>query len=122
MRLDLHGRVDAPKRLPREVGLPAADLSERVEGLTVQIARLERIAIDDAEAADAGSGEVLQHRHAEAARADHEHPAALEPGLTLGADFPQEHLSRIIGPHVSRANGGRGNRDRAGAPRRRLRN
>ena len=42
----------------------------------MQVAGLDAVAVRDADAPDAGGGEVLQHRHAEAARADDEHRAA----------------------------------------------
>ena len=63
----------------------------------MQVRRLEPVAIDDADAADAGAGEVLQHRHTETAGADHEHRGGAQPRLALRADFTQRDLARVVG-------------------------
>ena len=46
--------------------------------------------------ADAGTGQVLQHRHAQAAAADDEHSAAAQLRLTRCAHFLERHLARVV--------------------------
>ncbi len=55
---------------------------------------------------DAGRGEVLQHRHAEAAGADDEHRACAQTLLSRGADFRQRDLPREIRCRVRRRHRG----------------
>ncbi len=62
----------------------------------MQVGRLEPVGVDDAQAADAGAGEVLQHRNAEASRAHHEHGGGAQSSLALGADFTQRDLARVV--------------------------
>src|SRR5271166_784150 len=61
----------------------------RVERLTVQIARIEHIGIDDADAADTRAREILQNWAAESAGANDEHAAHRESFLAFDPDFLQ---------------------------------
>ena len=69
----------------------------------MQVGGFEPVAVDDAEAAHAGAGEVLQHRHAEATGADHQHRGGAQPRLSGGADFAQRDLARVVRRRVPRA-------------------
>ena len=60
---------------------------------------MQRIGIDQPQEAHPGAGEILQHRTAETAGADDEHPARRQRRLAGGADFLEEYLPRIIGLH-----------------------
>ena len=62
----------------------------------MQVGRLEPVGVDDAEPADAGAGEVLQHRHAEAAGAHHQHGGGAQARLALRPDFAQRDLARVV--------------------------
>ena len=62
----------------------------------MQVRGFEPVAIDDAEPADAGAREVLQHRHAEAAGADHQHRGGAQARLARGAHFAQRDLARVV--------------------------
>ncbi len=53
------------------------------------------VVIDHAERADAGGGEIEQHRRAQAAGADHQHARGLELGLPRAADLAQHDVARI---------------------------
>jgi hypothetical protein len=57
----------------RQRGFFLATLAQCVPGLAMEVRRIEPVGVDDAQAADPGAGEVLQHRNAEASRAHHEH-------------------------------------------------
>ena len=62
----------------------------------MQVGGFEPVGVDDADAADAGAGEVLQHRNAEAARAHHEHGGGAQSRLALRPDFAQRDLARVV--------------------------
>jgi len=62
----------------------------------MQVRRLEPVGIDDAEAPDAGPGEILKHGNAKASRADHQHGGGAQPRLAFGADFAQRDLARVV--------------------------
>ena len=96
MRFDAHFGIERAHARRRERGFLAAAVGERVPGLAMQVGRFEPVAVDDAEAADAGAGEVLQHRHAEAAGADHQHGCGAQSRLACGADFAQRDLARVV--------------------------
>ena len=67
----------------RERGFVAGRSRPARTGLAMQVGGFEPVAVDDADAADAGAGEILQHRNAEAARADHEHRGGAQSRLAL---------------------------------------
>ena len=57
----------------------------------MQVARLDDVAVGHADATDSRGREVLQDRHAETARADHQHRAVLQPCLAFASDLRQRH-------------------------------
>ena len=96
VRLDAHFGIERAHALRRERGFLAAAIGERVPGLAMQVRRLEPVAVDDAEAADAGAREILQHRNAETAGADDQHGRRAQARLARGADFAQRDLARVV--------------------------
>ena len=84
VRLDAHLGIQRAHARRRQRGFLAAAIGERIPGLAMQVRWLEPVAVDDAEPADAGAGEVLQHRHAESTGADHQHGGGAQPRLALG--------------------------------------
>ena len=58
------------RRSLRGVQLRPADVRRAVQHLTLQIAEIDHVEIDEADAADAGGGEVEAQRRAEPAGAD----------------------------------------------------
>ena len=75
--------------------LIAAKAGEALAGATAAQAVGDRVHVDDADRPDAGGGEVLDDRAADAARADDEHPRRAELLLTLRADFFEEDVAQI---------------------------
>ena len=75
--------------------LAPADGRGVVDDLPLQIGQRNRVVIDDAERADAGGGEIFEHRRAEPAGADHQHPRALQPLLPRTADLRQHDVARV---------------------------
>ena len=96
MRFDAHFGIERAHARGGERGFLAAAVGQRVPGLAMQVRGLEPVAVDDAEPADAGAGEVLQHRHTQSARADHQHRGGAQPRLACGADFAQRDLARVV--------------------------
>jgi hypothetical protein len=92
-------RIEAQERGARRLGLRLADVRHAVERLAVQVRLLDRVVIDDRETADAGAREILQHRAAEAARADHQHRGGGETRLPRFADLGQHGLAGVAVGH-----------------------
>jgi hypothetical protein len=63
----------------------------------VEVGGFEFVAIDHADFADAGAGEVLEYGDAKAAAADDEYAAVAQFRLAFVADFFQRDLSRVVG-------------------------
>ena len=79
----------------RAVGLAFADPRCVVENLAVEVRKRDDVIVDDADGPDARARQILQHRRAEAARADHERPGGLQLGLPGTADAAQHDLARV---------------------------
>ena len=73
----------------------AADPGGVVDHLPLQIGQRHRVVVDDADHADAGGGEILQQRRAEAAGADHQHARRLEFLLAGAANLAQHEMAGI---------------------------
>ena len=72
-----------------------------MDDLALQVGQRHVIVIDDAERADAGGGEIKQHRAAEAAGADDQDLGRLEPGLAGPAHILEQ--GRIAGEERAEA-------------------
>ena len=96
MHVDAHFGIQGPHAGRGQRGLFAAAVGERVPGLAMQVGGFEPVAVDDAEPADAGAGEILQHRHAESAGADHQHRGGAQARLALRPDLAQRDLARVV--------------------------
>ena len=88
-------RIDAPERVAGAVELRQADGLGVVDDLALQVGQRDGVVVDDAERADAGRREILQHRRAKATGADHQHACALQLLLPGAADFRQHDVARI---------------------------
>ena len=90
-----HMRIEPRDGRLRAVDLAHADVAGRKDHLPLQIRQRHAVVIDHAERADAGRGEIEQHRRAEPAGADHQHARGLELGLARAADLAQHDVARI---------------------------
>ena len=88
-------RIEPRDRGARALDLAHADIGGRVDHLPLQVRQRHRVVVDHAERADAGGGEIEQHRRAQAAGADHQHARGLERGLAGAADLAQHDVARI---------------------------
>ncbi len=66
-----------------------------MDHLPLQVGEGHVIVVDDADHAHAGRRKIEQHRRAEPAGADHQHPRALERRLAGAADLAQHDVPRI---------------------------
>jgi hypothetical protein len=85
--LDDHGGIDRPYGSAGEFDLRLTHVCERVHGLTVKIAGVESIGVNEAETTDTRAREVLNDGAAESAGADDEYARRGELGLAGGADL-----------------------------------
>ncbi len=77
------------------VDLRSADRVGFVDHLPLQVGQRDHVVVDDAERADAGGRQILQHRRAEPAGADDQHARALQLLLARPADLGQHDVARI---------------------------
>ena len=93
--LDPHVRIELGNGLLRARNLGGTDVRRVVHDLALQVVERDAIVIDDAEGADAGSGEIHEQRRAQTARADHEHLGRLELLLPLAAHLAQHQVPLV---------------------------
>jgi hypothetical protein len=82
--------------MPRIVSFAdSANVRVGVENLPLQIGKIHRVEIHDADLADAGGGEIHGDGRAETARADAQHAGSLDFLLAGQTDFGQNQMPRI---------------------------
>ena len=87
--------MSAAQPLGRALGLAPADVGGREQDLALQVGELDDVVVDDADAADAGGGEVVQHRRAQPAGADDQHRAGAQLLLAALADLLEDELAVV---------------------------
>ena len=96
-----HVRLDGDMRIePRDgrfgaIDLALADIVRAEDHLPLQIGQRHGIVVDDADRANAGGGEIHQHRRPEPAGADDQNPRSLEPGLAGPAHVAQDDVAGV---------------------------
>ena len=68
-----------------------------MDDLALQVGFVDGVEVDQADGADAGSGEVERERRAEAAGADAEDLGGLELLLALHADLGEDEVAGVAG-------------------------
>jgi hypothetical protein len=63
----------------------------------MEVGSLELVAVDHADFADAGAGEILEYGDAQAAAADYQYSAGAESGLASFAYFLEGYLAGVVG-------------------------
>ena len=76
-----------PAVLPPRLDLRSADVVVVVEDLSLQVAEVDDVVVDEADGADARQRQVERHRRAEPAGADDQHPGCHELALADAADL-----------------------------------
>jgi hypothetical protein len=92
-RLDM--RVQVLDRLGRAPRLELADALSVVDDLALEIVDADAVVVDDADRADAGSGEIEQQRRTEAASADDQHARGFELLLAFATDLLEHQVALV---------------------------
>ena len=95
VRLDFDMRIEPRDRGARLRGFVLADVVGGKNHLPLQIRQRHLVVVDHAERADAGGGEIKQHRRAEPAGADDQHPRGFQLLLAGAADLAQHDVARV---------------------------
>ena len=103
----LHGDVGIEPADHRRgaVDFRQADIRRGMDDLPLQVRQRDHVVVDDAERADAGGGEIKEHRRAKPAGADHQHARAAERGLSGAAHFAQHDMARVAFEFVGAEHG-----------------
>ncbi len=96
-----HVGVDAGDRLGRRLGLEPPHVGVAVDDLSLQVARLHDVRVDNPQGADPRRREVEQRRRAEPTGAHDEHLRRGEPLLALHADLGQQDMTGVTGDGVA---------------------
>jgi hypothetical protein len=99
MRFDPHFGIELRDRGLRQWRLQFAHLIQRVNRLSMQIAGMQGIGVDQPHEAHTGARQVLQHRAAQASSSHDEHSAFCQYGLTRRTYLLEQHLPGIIRVH-----------------------
>ena len=66
-----------------------------MDHLALQVGRIHHVVIDQADAPDAGRGQVQRHRRAQPAGADHQHGGGLQLALPFQPDLGDQQVARV---------------------------
>ena len=114
--LDMHLGVDRGQAVASGLQLRAADVRRPMQNLSLQIAFVDVVEIDDAERADTGGGKIKRGGRPEASRTHAQHAPALDAALPIHADLGQDEVTAVA-LNLGVAQLGRSlGRRRAGAP------
>ena len=92
MRADVNVGVQGTYAIRCEFGLEFAYVRKCIHCLAMEIRRFQPVAVDEAEPANAGAGQIADDRDAQTAAADDEYAARTKFRLAGGANFLQCHL------------------------------
>ncbi len=95
VEIDLHVRVDRLDRILGTVDLLAAHVGRAVKDLALEVGEINRVEVNQPDAADAGGSEIEGDRGAEATRTDAEYGGGLELLLTFEGDLRHDEMSRV---------------------------
>ena len=95
VRLDLHVRIHRVDLALGRGELGAAHIVGRVDDLPLQVAEVDDVKVDDAEAPDAGRRQVHRGRRTEAARADAQDAARLDLALRVHAHLRHDQVPAV---------------------------
>ena len=94
-RLDGDGGVEVGQPVGRPLQLRLPHLRGAVQDLALQVGLVDGVELDDADAADAGRGQVQGQRRAEPASADQQRGAGLEPLLACDAHIRDQDVAAV---------------------------
>ena len=93
--LDVDLGVERGQAVASGLQLRAADVRRAMQNLSLKVALVDGVEIDDAERADAGRGQVQRRRRSQAAGADAQHAPALDAPLPFHADLRQDEVTAV---------------------------
>ncbi len=99
--------LSARSRSAAAAAFVAPDVGRREYRLALQIRLVDRVVVDDADASDAGRGQIRKRRRAESARADDEHARRAQALLTGQADFGNQQMAAVAPPARARSSDSR---------------
>src|SRR5579883_200044 len=94
---DIQIRIERLQLFRRRFNLGAANVIGAVDDLTLQIALIDYVEINQAESTDSGSSQIVGERRAESAGTNAEDLRSLQFLLTFKADFRQQKMPRVAG-------------------------
>jgi hypothetical protein len=89
--------VAGPQALGGHLDLEAPDIVGFKEDLALEVALVDHIEVDEADAADPGGGQVEGHGCPQATGAHDEHAARFEAALAGFAHLPQQQVAAVAG-------------------------
>src|SRR5205823_4383846 len=95
VQVDLHLRVDRLEAVLRRSQLRPPHVGSAVQDLALQIAEVDDVEVDQAEAAHTGGGKIQAQRRAEAAGADQQYRRRLEALLPFDADLRHDEVPAV---------------------------
>ena len=95
VRDHLHVGIELGDRDLRRLDLRHADPIGGVQDLPLQVRRIDRVVVDEADRPDAGGGQVEPGRRAEATGAQAQHLRPQQLGLPFFADLGQHRVARV---------------------------
>ncbi len=87
--------VDVEDAIPGARQLQPADVLRAVDDLPLQIGVVDHVVVDQAQAADAGRGQIHRQRRAKAARADEQHRRRLQLLLPAHTHFGHDQMAAV---------------------------
>ena len=88
-------RVHVREAVYRTVELAAPDVLRAMEQLTLKVALIDDVKVDDADCTDARRREVQRQGRAESARSDTEHTPGFQTPLTLYPDLGERKMAGV---------------------------
>jgi hypothetical protein len=93
--LDPDMRVEPPDRIHGALHLEPADIGRPMNHLPLQVREAYCIIVHDADGADPGCREVLDHGRAQATGTDHEDASGFQLLLPRASNVPQDEVAGI---------------------------
>ena len=95
MGFDFDVGVRVAQTVARRIQFFATDVLRPMQDLSLEIAKIDIVKIDQTKFADAGSGKIKRGRGTEPARADAQNARSVQTLLSFRADFRHDHVARI---------------------------
>jgi len=95
MGFDFDVGVRVAQTVARRIQFFATDVFRPMQDLSLEIAKIDIVKVDQTKFADAGSGKIKRGRGTEPARAYAQNARSVQTLLSFRADFRHDHVARI---------------------------